>query len=168
MSPISDGQCQSCVKAVYELKFHQLTASYFAPGMFFTQVTCKKNKSVSTFPVDALCTQGPLWKQDISNITFSNLTYEWQFSCFCMCRTRMIVNRQTWSDLLRTSKLCDCLFYRGWDEFSMAGCTCHPGCTTTWWWSKLELIQMKVCLFLFQPCTNTTVRSNHTQPLWLV
>lgn len=54
MSPNSDGQCQSRVKAVCELKFHQLTASYFAPDMFFIEVTCNRNKS-GRFPLCMPC-----------------------------------------------------------------------------------------------------------------
>lgn len=50
MPPNSDGQCQSRVKAVCELKFHHLTASYFAHDMFFIEVTCNKSKS-GCFPV---------------------------------------------------------------------------------------------------------------------
>lgn len=65
MSLSSDGECQSCVKAVCEFKFHQLTGSYFVPDMFFIQVAWNKNKS-GHFPVCMLC---------ISRVSCGNKTF---------------------------------------------------------------------------------------------
>lgn len=55
---------------------------------------------VHSFPGDALCMQGPLWKRDIS-ITFSNVTYDWQLSYFSTCTYGSDQNDCEQTDVIR-------------------------------------------------------------------